>query len=80
MLADLRRRWTFWVLLIWAGIQWLLIVFFVPETYVPVLLRRRAVKVRTETGDDRWHAPIEKLERSIPGVSIGPFLRQNLFD
>ncbi|KAG9664130.1 MFS general substrate transporter, partial [Aureobasidium melanogenum] len=63
-------RWTFWVLLIWAGIQWLLIVFFVAETYVPVLLRRRAAKVRTETGDDRWHAPIEKLERSIPGTIL----------
>ncbi|KAH0383177.1 MFS general substrate transporter, partial [Aureobasidium melanogenum] len=63
-------RWTFWVLLIWAGIQWLLIVCLVPETYVPVLLRREAVKARTETGDDRWHAPIERLERSIPGTIL----------
>ncbi|KAH0023085.1 hypothetical protein KCU78_g5532, partial [Aureobasidium melanogenum] len=63
-------RWTFWVLIILAGIQWLLIVCIVPETYVPVLLRKEAAKVRTETGNDRWHAPIEKLERSIPGTIL----------
>ncbi|GAB7350684.1 hypothetical protein MBLNU459_g1247t1 [Dothideomycetes sp. NU459] len=59
-------RWTFWVLLIWAGIQWLLILCFVPETYLPVLLRARAVRLRKESDDTRWHAPIEKLDRSIP--------------
>ncbi|KAH0142516.1 hypothetical protein KCU67_g13994, partial [Aureobasidium melanogenum] len=66
-------RWTFWVLLIWAGIQWLLIVCLVPETYVPVLLRREAVKARTETGDDRWHATIERLERSLTGTILNAF-------
>jgi len=29
------------------------------------LLRRKAQKLRKETGDDRWHAPIEKLKRSV---------------
>lgn len=46
-------RWSFWVLLIWAGVQWTLILFFVPETYAPVLLRRKAIKLRQETGDNR---------------------------
>lgn len=49
--TDLGR--SFWVLLIWAGVQWVLIFIFVPETYAPVLLRRKAVKLRQETGDDR---------------------------
>ncbi|GAD99243.1 MFS transporter [Paecilomyces variotii No. 5] len=58
-------RWTFYVLLIWTGVVLGLIVLFVPETYHPVLLRRKAQRLRKETGDDRWTAPIEKMKRSV---------------
>ncbi|TQB72010.1 hypothetical protein MPDQ_007173 [Monascus purpureus] len=43
-------RWSFYVLLIWAG---------------ALLLRNKARKLRKETGDDRWIAPIEKMQRSV---------------
>ena len=42
-----------------------LIIVFVPETYHPVLLRNKAQGLRKESGNDAWHAPIEKLDRSI---------------
>ncbi|PWY62966.1 MFS transporter [Aspergillus eucalypticola CBS 122712] len=58
-------RWTFYVLLIWTGVLLVLIGFFVPETYHPVLLRRKAQQLRKDTGDDRWIAPIEMLNRSV---------------
>ncbi|KAL4987530.1 major facilitator superfamily domain-containing protein [Aspergillus falconensis] len=58
-------RWTFYVLLIWTGTLLATLILFVPETYHPVLLKRKAVKLRKETGDDRWIAPIEKMDRSI---------------
>ncbi|KAF1813450.1 MFS transporter [Eremomyces bilateralis CBS 781.70] len=58
-------RWTFYTALIWAGFQLAAIVLLVPETYHPVLLRRKARQLRKETTDDRWQAPIEKMERSI---------------
>ncbi|KAJ5942612.1 hypothetical protein N7516_002780 [Penicillium verrucosum] len=58
-------RWTFYVLLIWAGVMLASIIFLVPETYHPVLLRRKAEKLRQETGDERLKAPIEKLQRSV---------------
>lgn len=58
-------RWTFWVLLIWAGVQWALILVFVPETYHPVVLRNEARKLRKETNDDKYYAAIEKLDRSV---------------
>ena len=61
----LNWRWSFWVLAIWAGINWLLIAFFVPETYAPVLLRRKAVKLRKETGNQQWKAPIEIMNKSV---------------
>ncbi|KAL5114508.1 hypothetical protein ACEQ8H_007598 [Pleosporales sp. CAS-2024a] len=44
--------------------QLALIVFLVPETYHPVLLRNKAIRLRQQTGQP-WIAPIEKLERSI---------------
>ncbi|KAL4778981.1 major facilitator superfamily domain-containing protein [Aspergillus varians] len=58
-------RWTFYALLIWSGTLLALLVLFVPETYHPVLLRRKAEKLRKQTGDERWQAPIEKMDRSI---------------
>lgn len=68
-------RWSFWVLLIWAGVQWLSIFFFVPETYAPVLLRNKAIKLRKETGDDRWKAPIEKMDRSVLSTVLWSCIR-----
>ncbi|KAL2853410.1 major facilitator superfamily domain-containing protein [Aspergillus pseudoustus] len=58
-------RWTFYVLMIWTGTLLASIISIVPETYHPVLLRRKAQKLRKETGDDRYQAPIEKMDRSV---------------
>ncbi|KAF4210927.1 hypothetical protein CNMCM5878_003425 [Aspergillus fumigatiaffinis] len=68
-------RWTFYTLLIWSGVNFAMILFLVPETYHPVLLRHKAQKLRDETGDKRWEAPIEKLNRSIPKTIMYSFLR-----
>lgn len=43
-----------------------LITLCVPETYQPVLLRHKAANLRKGTGDERWKAPIEVMQRSIP--------------
>lgn len=55
--------------------QLLLIIFFVPETYHPVLLRRKAIRLRKETGNQEWHAPIEKLDRSIAKTVLWSCIR-----
>ncbi|KAH9810758.1 efflux pump atB-like [Teratosphaeria destructans] len=68
-------RWSFWVLVIWAGLMWCLIFFFVPETYGPVLLRRKAVKLREDTGDDRWQAPIERMNKSVTRTVLWSCIR-----
>lgn len=46
-------RWTNWVVVIVSGVAWVLVAL-VPETYAPSLLRKRAKKVRKDTGDDGW--------------------------
>ena len=43
----------------------MLIALFVPETYTPVLLRRKAIQLRKSTGEERWKASIEVMQRSI---------------
>ncbi|RFU74475.1 major facilitator superfamily transporter [Trichoderma arundinaceum] len=58
-------RWTYYVLLIWAGVMWFAIVLIVPETYHPILLRNKARNIRKETGDDRWLAPTEKAKKTV---------------
>ncbi|MCJ1395277.1 hypothetical protein MMC18_008161 [Xylographa bjoerkii] len=58
-------RWSFYVLIIWSGAMLALVIFLVPETYHPVLLRNKARKLRKDTGDARWQAPIEVMDRSI---------------
>ncbi|BGP14481.1 hypothetical protein JCM10213_004603 [Rhodosporidiobolus nylandii] len=42
-------RWIFWLLTIFSGLMWVLGAM-IPETYAPVLLRRRAAKLSAETG------------------------------
>ncbi|KAF1936254.1 MFS general substrate transporter [Clathrospora elynae] len=68
-------RWCFYVLIIWSGVQLCLIVLFVPETYHPVLLRRKAIRLRKETGNPEWIAPIEKMDRSITRTVLWSCIR-----
>lgn len=63
--ANTTWRWTFYFLLIWAGAMLMLIIILVPETYHPIILRQKAERLRKETGDERWRAPIEKSDKSI---------------
>ena len=60
-------KWTFVTLLIASGVCLTLIVISVPETYAPVLLIKKAQRLREETGDDRYYAPLEitRKETSI---------------
>ena len=63
------------MLVIWAGVLEVCGLVFVPETYAPVLLRRKAIKLRKETGDDRWRAPIEKMDRSVAKTVLWSCIR-----
>jgi len=58
-------RWTYYVLLIWIAVTLGLLLTFVGETYSSELLRRKAVRMRKETGEERWIAPVEKLDRTF---------------
>ncbi|KAF2690099.1 MFS general substrate transporter [Lentithecium fluviatile CBS 122367] len=66
-------RWTFWLILILAGVVTTLAIILMRETFEPVLLEHRAAALRIETGDallqarthDRSRTPSQLLVRAI---------------
>lgn len=58
-------RWTYYVVIMWAFVCMVFLLILLPETYDPQLLRRKAQRIRKETGDERYRAPIEKLDRTF---------------
>jgi len=46
-------RWDNWLVLIIAGTT-VVVMSFVKETYAPIILQRKAARMRKETGDERW--------------------------
>jgi len=55
--------------------QLALIVLLVPETYHPVLLRNKAIRLREETSNPAWVAPLEKLDRSVTQTVLWSCIR-----
>lgn len=59
----------FWVNMAFCGAMWI-IVAFIPETYAPVILKRRAVKLRKETGN-----PKIMTEQEAQGISFNEMMK-----
>lgn len=55
-------RWMFWSTSIFQGFMSLVSLVAYHETYVPLILGRRASKLRRETGDVRYHTVYERLD------------------
>ncbi|KIY46149.1 MFS general substrate transporter [Fistulina hepatica ATCC 64428] len=62
---NLNWRWTYRILIVWIFVQYVALVLFVPETYVPVLLGRKAERLRKETGSSKYWAPIERQDKHL---------------
>ncbi|KAN0080431.1 Major facilitator superfamily domain containing protein [Tylopilus felleus] len=63
--ADLYWRWTYWFMLCWIVVEIVLLFLFVPETYSPVILKKKAARLRKATGDPGYYAPLEKVQGSL---------------
>jgi len=62
---NLYWRWTYRILLIWTSAELVAIFLLVPESYAPVLRKWKARKLRKETGDETWWAPLDRHEISM---------------
>ncbi|THH20558.1 hypothetical protein EW146_g832 [Bondarzewia mesenterica] len=63
-------RWLFWVLAIFvsfhfAGACLVLLLLTMPETYGPAILVAKAKKLRKDTNDERYFAPLEEEDGSF---------------
>ncbi|CAI7599439.1 unnamed protein product [Penicillium glandicola] len=62
-------RWCFWIGLILAGAS-LPLIIFMPETYAPVILKRRAHKLRKDTGNSSIVSPLDIQSRNLREMLI----------
>ncbi|KAF8342501.1 MFS general substrate transporter [Amanita rubescens] len=67
---HLHWRWTYYIMIIWSFAEVLALLIFVPETYVPALLRRKAARLRSETGDSRYWSEYDKTEHTLLQATV----------
>ena len=64
-------KWTIWQLLWVSGFAFVLLFFFLPETYAPNILYRRARRVRQITGNSNYRCEAEiEISQVKPRVGI----------
>lgn len=65
-------RWTFWFIMIVSGFSLALLTFFLPETYAPTLLARKAKRLRARTGNERITTIglLENEERTVHQILV----------
>ncbi|EQB52803.1 major facilitator superfamily transporter [Colletotrichum gloeosporioides Cg-14] len=63
--GTLNWRWVEWIILILSGALILIVLFFMPETYAPVLLHWKASQWRRVTGDRRFTSEHELMGTSF---------------
>ncbi|KAI1179495.1 major facilitator superfamily transporter [Nemania sp. FL0916] len=61
-------RWAFWIALVYAGATLIPVVLLLPETYAPVLLTRRARKIRKEDPTAQVYSAFELEDKDIKQV------------
>lgn len=59
---NLGWRWTEYILAIWVFATFALTLFCLPELYAPVLLKKKAIRLRKETGNQSLYHPQERIK------------------
>lgn len=70
MAARTTWRWMFWATSIFQGAMIAVSLFSFPETYGPLVLRRRAARLRRTTGDARYHTPGERRDATRSAAAV----------
>lgn len=68
-------RWIYWCFLIVAAVFYVVLLILVPETHANTLLKRRAKKLRKQTGDEKYRAICELKIRTLQQVAKDSLLR-----
>ena len=65
---DSTWRWSFWAVTIFGVLVQTLVYFTLEETYAPVILQRKVLKLRASTGNNLLHTQYEAANRSFKDV------------
>ena len=72
--SHLGWRWTGWITMIMAALFLVIGLIFIRESYAPVLLQRRAKKLRYETKNWAYHAKADEVQ-----IDMGQIFTKYLF-
>ncbi|THH04362.1 hypothetical protein EW145_g5577 [Phellinidium pouzarii] len=61
---NLNWRWTYRVQIIWAFVELVALILFIPETFVPAILKRKAQKIRKHERMEVY-APLEVQQKEL---------------
>ncbi|KAI0105878.1 caffeine resistance protein [Daldinia grandis] len=70
MAARTTWRWMFWATSVFQAVMILVSYFSFHESYGPLILRRRAQRLRKETGESRYHTQGEIVDGDRSAVAI----------
>ncbi|KAJ9632057.1 hypothetical protein H2203_000458 [Taxawa tesnikishii (nom. ined.)] len=68
-------RWTEYIEAIWVFAVFFLGLFCFPEVYAPYLLKKKAQRLRKETGDSRYYHPHENTKLDVKTIVTKHFSR-----
>jgi len=68
-------RWTMYIQAIWVFTISGIVFFAMPEMYAPVLLKRKAQRLRKETGNEMYHHPHEDIKVDPKSIITKHFAR-----
>ncbi|KAF5372326.1 hypothetical protein D9615_009282 [Tricholomella constricta] len=68
--SHLNWRWVFWVMMMFAGFCTTIAILIIPETYAPIILAKKAKKMRKDDpiANKHIYAEYEKQDWSLRGV------------
>ncbi|KLT42114.1 MFS transporter [Cutaneotrichosporon oleaginosum] len=68
MNQNVTWRATFYLIIAWGGVEFLLLWTLVPETFLPIVQKQEARRLRISTGEGAWTSPSEKSGRTVRDV------------
>lgn len=63
---NVGQEWTDWLTAILGGAVTIALLFTMPETYAPVLLKFKARQMRLASGDSRFESALERARKGTP--------------
>ncbi|KAJ3723760.1 major facilitator superfamily domain-containing protein [Lentinula raphanica] len=76
--SKLKWNWIFWIMFIFAGASTLMLIALLPETYAPVILLKKAKKMRKEAATPEIAKTIY-AEHEKQDFSFGPLVHRTLY-